>query len=49
MRYRFNADPDYRFFDFFSSVVDCQGWLQPGYVLNLYWFRVEIVKFWEAT
>ena len=44
-----NADPEYRFFDCFRSVVFCQGWQYPGYILNLYWFRIEFAKTWEAN
>ena len=46
---KFNADPEFRFFDFFPSVVPYKGWLYSGYILNLYWFRVEFAKFWEAN
>ena len=46
---KFNRDPEFRFFDFFPSVVSHRGWLYPGYILNLYWFRIEIAKVWEES
>lgn len=44
-----NRDPHFRFFDVFPSVVFHRGWLYPGYILNLYWFRIEVVKIWEES
>jgi hypothetical protein len=44
-----NRDPDYRFLDVFPSVVSHRGWLYPGYILNLYWLRIEVVKIWEES
>jgi hypothetical protein len=44
-----NRDPEFRFFDCFPSVVPHRGWLYPGYILNLYWFRIEIAKVWEES
>jgi len=47
--YRINRDPDYRFFDAFPSLVLHRGWLYSGYILNLYWFRIEIANVWEES
>lgn len=39
-------DAEMRFWGAFPSVVEHQDWLEPGFVVNLWWVRIEVVKWW---
>ena len=38
---------EWRFWDCFSDMVYHAGWYVPGITINLYLFRIEIVKWWR--
>jgi len=35
-------DYDSRFCGCFESVVPYKGWLHSGFIINLYWIRIEL-------
>ena len=47
IKIRKNNDAEYQYFDWYRGFISHRGQLDIGYVLHLYWIRIEIVKFWE--